>query len=66
MTPWLYHGLSMTTKFGIGIVSRKEKVSAKYNWPNSTVTLFSEYRRTRIHPSKSHKAKRSQLTLVEL
>ena len=39
----------MTTKFGTGIVFTKVKVSVKYNWPNSTVTLFSEYRRTRIH-----------------
>ena len=33
----------MTTKFGIGIVFRKAQVSAKYNCPTSTVTLFSEY-----------------------
>ena len=41
----------MTTKFDIGIVSRKAQVSAKYNCPTSTVTLFSEYRGTRIHSS---------------
>ena len=39
----------MTTKFGIGIVFRK--VSAKFNCPSSTVTLFSEYGGTRIHSS---------------
>ena len=39
----------MTTKFGIGIVFRKAQVSAKYNCPTSTVTLFSEYGGTRIH-----------------
>ena len=31
----------MTTKFGMGIVFRKAQVSAKYNCPTSTVTLFS-------------------------
>ena len=41
----------MTTKFGIGIVFRKAQVSAKYNCPTSTVTLFSEYGETRIHSS---------------
>ena len=41
----------MTTKFGIGIVFRKAQVSAKYNCPASTVTLFSEYGGTRIHSS---------------
>ena len=38
----------MTTKFGVRIVFRKAQVSAKYNCPTSTLTLFSEYRRTRI------------------
>ena len=33
----------MATKFGIGIVFRKAQVSAKYNCPTSTVTLFSRY-----------------------
>ena len=48
----------MATKFGIVIVFRKAKVSEKYNCPTSTVTLFSEYRRTRIHSFQSYKAKR--------
>ena len=43
----------MTTKFGIGLVFRKAQMSAKFNCPSSTVTLFSEYGRggTRIHSS---------------
>ena len=48
----------MTTKFGVRIVFRKAQVSAKYNCPTSTVTLFSEYGGTRIHSSpviQSHK-----------
>ena len=38
----------MTTKFGIGILFRKAQVSAKFNCPTSTVTLFSEYGERRI------------------
>ena len=32
----------MTTKFGVGIVFRKARVSAKFHCSSSTVTLFSE------------------------
>ena len=38
----------MTTKFGIRILFRKAQVSAKFNCPTSTVTLFSEYGERRI------------------
>ena len=50
----------MTTKFGIGIVFRKAQVSAKYNCPTSTITLFSEYGGGgggRESPPQSYKAK---------
>ena len=63
----------MTTKSGIwivslGIVFRKAQVSAKYNCPTSTVTLFSEYGGggRESTPPQSYKAKRGHLTLVEL
>ena len=41
----------MTIKFGTGIVFRMAQVSAKYNCPTSTVTLFSKYQGMRIHSS---------------
>ena len=49
----------MTTKFGIGIVFRKAQVSAKYNCPTSTATLFSEYGGRESTPPQSYKAKRA-------
>ena len=61
----------MTTKFGIWLVFRKAKMSAKFNSPSSTVALFSEYwgggggGRESTLP-QSYKAKRGQLPLVEL
>ena len=52
--PWLYDGLSYDNQIGIGIVFRKAQVSAQFNCPTSTVTLFAEYgggggEGTRIH-----------------